>query len=341
MGEVGYFTKERGGVIDWQRNGHFLKEKGYFTDLIGDEAVKLIESHDPRKPFFLYFASLAPHAPYQAPKADIDKYSSIGDANRRSYAAMIDALDVQIGHIVEALDRKKLRENTIILFSSDNSGPTKGLFATGARSEEERTHQEGGLSMSAKPPPSNAPFRGGKGELHEGGVRVVAFANWPGELKPRVIEAPLHMVDVMPTLLALAGAKGDPAHPLDGRDMWKTISEGGASPNEDILINVEAFRGAVRKGDWKLVKVALLPGKTELFNLRVDPGEKNNVAEANPDVVRDLEMRLDDYAKQQKMSEWLKAQPAFLGAQGKSILDPDYDVDDDGLPHERAALPMR
>jgi arylsulfatase A-like enzyme len=341
MGEVDYFTMERGGVIDWQRNGRFLKEKGYYTNLIGDEAVKLIEHQDPSKPFFLYFASLAPHAPYQAPKAEEDKYKSIADHNRRVYAAMITSVDEQLGRIVEALDRKKMQDNTIIIFSSDNGGPTKGLFATGARSEDERTHQEGGLSMSATPPPSNAPFRGGKGELHEGGVRVVAFANWPGKLKPRVIEAPLHMVDVMPTLLALAGAKADPAHPLDGRDMWKTISEGAASPNEDILINVEAFRGAVRKGDWKLVKVSLLPGKTELFNLRSDPGEKNNVAEANPEVVRDLEMRLDAYARQQKMSEWLKTQPAFLGAQGKTILDPDYDVDDAGLPHERAAFPSR
>jgi arylsulfatase A-like enzyme len=341
MGEVDYFTKERGGVIDWQRNGHFLKEKGYYTDLIGDEAVKLIEGHDPAKPFFLYFASLAPHAPYQAPNGDQDKYKSIADANRRTYSAMIDALDGQIGRIIDALEKKKLREDTIILFATDNGGPTKGLFATGARSEEERTHQEGGLSMSAKPPPSNAPFRGGKGELHEGGVRVVAFANWPSRLSPRVVDTPLHMVDVMPTLLALAGAKSDPARPLDGRDMWRTLAEGAPSPNEDILINVEAFRGAVRKGDWKLVKVALLPGRTELFNLRSDPGETNNVAEQNPEIVRGLEARLIAYASQQKMSEWLKAQPAFLGAQGKTILDPDFDIDDAGLPHERPTIPSK
>ena len=341
VGEVDYFSKDRGGVIDWQRDGRFLKEPGYFTDLIGDEAVKLIEQQNPAKPFFLYFASLAPHAPYQAPEADKEKYKSIADPNRQTYAAMIDALDVQIGRIVAALDKKKLRENTIILFASDNGGPTKGAFATGARSEEERTHQAGGLSMSAKPPPSNAPFRGGKGELHEGGVRVVAFANWPGKLAPRVVDAPLHMVDVMPTLLALAGAKADPAHPLDGKDMWTTISEGAPSPNDDILINVEAFRGAVRKGDWKLVKVALLPGKTELFNLRGDPGETTNVAGEHPDILHDLETRLEAYAKQQKMSEWFKAQPAFLGVQGKTILDSDFDIDDSGLPHERPSLPSR
>jgi len=87
------------------------------------------------------------------------------------------------------------------------------------------------------------------------------------------------------------------------------------------------------------VKIALLPGKTELFNLASDPGETTNVAEQNPEIVRDLEARLLAYAKQQKPSEWIKAQPAFVGEQGKTVFDPDFDIDDSGLPHEKAALP--
>jgi arylsulfatase A-like enzyme len=98
----------------------------------------------------------------------------------------------------------------------------------------------------------------------------------------------------------------------------------------------KAFRGAVRKGNWKLVKVALLPGKTELFDLSRDPGETTNLADKHPDIVHDLESRLLAYARQQKPSEWIKAQPAFVSAQGKTILDPDFDVDDSGLPHEKA-----
>jgi arylsulfatase A-like enzyme len=87
MGEVDYFTKERGGVIDWQRNGVFLKEDGYYTTLIGDEAVRLIEAQDGKTPFFFYVASLAPHAPYQAPAAYVDRYKdAIADPKRRSYA---------------------------------------------------------------------------------------------------------------------------------------------------------------------------------------------------------------------------------------------------------------
>jgi arylsulfatase A-like enzyme len=341
MGEVEYLTHDRGGVIDWQRNGQFLNEKGYYTKLIGDEAVKLIDQQDGKQPFFLYFASLAPHAPYQAPQEYLDRYKSVVDKQRRTYSGMITALDDQIGRIVAALDKKGLRDNTIILFASDNGGATSGLFAQGAKSNEERSHEEGGIDQSAKAPASNAPFRGGKGGIHEGGVRVPAFVNWPGKLKPRVVETPLHMVDVMPTLLGLAGGKGSPDHPFDGKDMWKTLAEGAPSLNEDVLIDVEAFRGAIRKGDWKLVKIALLPGKTELFNLARDPGEATNVAEQNPEVARDLEARLLAYARQQKMSEWIKAQPAFAGAQGKTVFDPDFDIDDGGLPHEKMSLPKR
>jgi arylsulfatase A-like enzyme len=340
VGEVDYFTRERGGVIDWQRNGKFLKEPGYYTTLIGDDAVKLINQQDPSKPFFLYFASLAPHAPYQAPKEYLDRYADIPDKQRREYCAMISCLDDQVGRIVAALEKKGMRDNTIILFASDNGGATSALFATGARSPKER-EESGGVELGHKPPASNGTLRGGKGSLYDGGVRVPAFANWPAKLKPAVVNDPVHMVDIMPTLLVLAGGKGSPDHPMDGKDIWPVLADGKPTPNEDILINVEAFRGAVRKGDWKLVKVALLPGKTELFDLSKDPGETTNVADQHPDIVRDLEARLLAYAKQQKPSLWIKAQPEFVGEQGKTIFDPDYDIDDGGLPHEKVVIPMK
>jgi arylsulfatase A-like enzyme len=336
-GEIDYFTHERGGVIDWQRNGTFLQEEGYFTTLIGDEAVRLIGEQDGATPFFLYFASLAPHAPYQAPAEYMDRYRDIPDPHRRAYYGMITALDDQIGRIVAALEVRGLRENTIILFASDNGGATSGLFAQGAKSDAERDAEVGGIEQGEKAPANNAPFRGGKGSLHEGGVRVPAFVNWPGRLAPRVVEAPIHMVDVMPTLLALAGAKGSAEHPFDGKDRWEVLN-GGAAPEDEILINVEAFRGAVRKGDWKLLKIALLPGRTELYNLATDPGEAEDVAAQHPEIVRDLEARLMEFAKQQKPSEWIKAQPAFVGAQGKTIFDPDFDIDDGGLPQDRDVL---
>jgi arylsulfatase A-like enzyme len=251
---------------------------------------------------------------------------------------MITSLDDQIGRIVAALNKQGLRENTLIIFSSDNGGPRSAVVASGAHSREERVAS--GVKQESLPA-SNGDLRGGKGSLHEGGVRVPTIFNWPGKLRPAVVNEPLHMVDVMPTVLALANGKASPEKPLDGKDIWATLAEGQPSPHDDILVNVEAFRGAVIKGKWKLVKIALLPGKTELFDLSVDPGEKNNVAAQNPDVVRDLESRLIAYAKEQKMSLWLKAQPDYLGAQGQTVFDPDFDIDDGGMPHLKPVLPNK
>ena len=339
VGEVDYFSKERGGIIDWQRDGKFLKEDGYFTTLIGNEAVNIIKSHDTSKPLFLYVASLAPHAPYQAPKADVDAYKiAAGDVHRHTYAAMITDLDTQVGRIVAALSQKNMLDNTLIIFSSDNGGATNALFATGARSPEER-EESGGVELGGRTPASNGNLRDGKGSLYEGGVRVPTIFHWPAKLKPGIVDAPMGMVDVMPTVLALAGATGSQDHPFDGKNIWPTLTENQPSPHEDILINVEAFRGAVRKGNWKLIKIALLPGKTELYDLSKDPGEQNNVAGQFPEIVTDLEARLVAYAKEMKPSEWIKAQPAFLGAQGKTLFDPDFDIDDSGLPHEKIRLP--
>jgi len=328
VGEVDYFTKDRGGVTDWQRNGQFLKEEGYFTTQIGDEAVKLIENQDTEKPLFLYFASLAAHTPLQAPKAEVDAYKSVFEKEeKRTYAAMITHLDTQIGRIVAALEKKGMRNNTLIFFTTDNGG-IKNM----------KVHAPGGKA-AADPPASNGEFRDGKASLYEGGVRVPAIMNWPAGLKPGVVNEPLHHVDLMPTLLAIAGGKGSPDHSFDGKDAMATLAEGKASPHEDILVNAEIYRGAVRKGNWKLVKVALLPGKTELFDLSKDPGEKTNVADQFPEVLRDLEARLVAYAKEQKTSEWLKAQPSFMGPQGKTVFDPGFDIDDGGLPHEKPILP--
>ena len=339
VGEVDYFTKVRGGIVDWQRDGKFFQESGYYLDLIGDEAVKFIEKQDTSKPFFLYFASLAPHAPYQAKKSDAAHYAdTIKNPTRRTYAAMITSVDDQVGRIVAALEKRGLRENTLIIFSSDNGGPRNAVVASGAHSKEERS--ESGVKQESLPA-SNGDLRGGKGSLYEGGVRTPTVFNWPAKLKPRIVNEPLHMVDIMPTVLVLAGGKANVAKPLDGKDIWATVADGQPSPHEDILVNVEAFRGAIIKDKWKLVKIALLPGKIELFDLNADPGEKNNVAEQNPEVVKDLENRLIAYAKEQKMSEWLKAQPDYLGAQGNTLFDPDFDIDDAGVPHAKPVLPKK
>jgi arylsulfatase A-like enzyme len=125
VGEVDYFTKERGGLVDWQRDGRFLKEDGYFATLIGNEAVNIIKSHDTCKPLFLlYVASLALHAPYQAPKQDIDAYkNAAGDVHRHTYAAMITDLDTQVGRIVAALKQKNMLDNTSSYSAATRAAP--------------------------------------------------------------------------------------------------------------------------------------------------------------------------------------------------------------------------
>jgi len=215
VGEVDYFTKDRGGIIDWQRNGKFLEEEGYYTTQIGDEAVKLIEEKDPNKPLFLYFASLAPHSPYQAPQEYIDAYKDVfKDETKQNYAAMITELDNQVGRIVEALEKKGIRDNTLIFFASDNGGKLAGSVSAP------------GTGAAKTPPASNGKFRDGKASLYEGGIRVPAIMNWPGKIKPGVTNEPMHMVDVMPTILKLAGGHGDSERPFDGKDIWGSFAEG-------------------------------------------------------------------------------------------------------------------
>src|SRR5262249_38402571 len=120
IGELDYFTHDEHGVLDWFRDNQPVKEEGYTTTLLGKDAAKLIENHDTATPLYLYLTFNAPHTPYQAPKEYIDRYSSIAEPTRRTYAGMIACLDDEIGRVVAALDKKKMRENTLILFHSDN-----------------------------------------------------------------------------------------------------------------------------------------------------------------------------------------------------------------------------
>ncbi len=122
VGEVDYFTHSSGNVRDWFRNDQRVKEQGYVTQLFGQEAVALINAHDPKTPLFLYLAFTAPHAPYQAPKEYLDRYRHIADPTRRAYAAMITCMDDEIGKVLAALDGKKMRDNTLVVFMSDNGG---------------------------------------------------------------------------------------------------------------------------------------------------------------------------------------------------------------------------
>jgi arylsulfatase A-like enzyme len=128
---------------------------------------------------------------------------------------------------------------------------------------------------------------------------VVSLANWPGKIKGgNVVDRPMHVVDMYPTLAGLAGAPTSKAKPLDGVDMWPVISEGEPSLREEVVYNVEPFGAGIRKGSCKLVWQAALPSKVELFDLAKDPGEKTDVAAENPEKVGELEKRAEELARQ-------------------------------------------
>ncbi len=294
LGEIDYFTHAAHGKTDWYRNNQLVKEDGYVTRLLGNDAVRLIEGYHRKAPLFLYLAFTAPHAPYQAPKEYLDAYQAVADPSRRAYAAMITAMDDQFGRVVAALDKRNMRDDPLIIFQSDNGGPRSAQFT-------------GEIDMSKSTiPADNGPYRDGKGSLYEGGTRVVAFANWPGHIKPgTVVDQPIHIVDMYPTLGGLAGAPLNKGKPLDGVSVWPTISEGQPSPRTEIVYNIGPFLASVRQGDWKLVWRTTLPSQVELFNLAQDPGEKTNLAGQNPEKVAELQQRIETLARQ-------AVQPLFL-----------------------------
>jgi arylsulfatase A-like enzyme len=148
-------------------------------------------------------------------------------------------------------------------------------------------------------PCDNGPYREGKATLYEGGTRVVALANWPARIEAgTVVDQPIHMVDMYPTLAALAGAPLGKGKPLDGIDVWPVIAQAAPSPRSEIIYDIEPFRGAVRQGNWKLVWRATLPSRVELFNLAEDPWETTNVAEQHPDEVRKLQARVEELSRE-------------------------------------------
>jgi arylsulfatase A-like enzyme len=286
IGEIDYFTHKAGGKVDWYRNNKVVEEEGYSTTLLGNDAVKLIEAHNPATPLFLYLAFNAVHTPYQAPQEYLDRYKDIKDPSRQAYAASATAMDEQIGRVVAALAAKKMLDNTLIVFQSDNGGTRNAMFA-------------GAITDMSKVvlPADNGPYRDGKASLYEGGTRVVAFANWPGHIKEgSTVNEMIHTVDLYPTLVDLAGGHLGKNKPLDGMDVWATISAGKPSPRTELVYNIEPFRAGIREGDWKLIWHTTLPQSIELYNIAEDPSETKNLAADHPDKVAQLQKRANELA---------------------------------------------
>jgi len=304
IGEIDYFTHKVDDVVDWYRDNEVVVEEGYSTTLLGDDAVRLIEAHDPAVPLFLYLAFNAVHTPYQAPQEYLDQYKDIEDPSRQAYAASATAMDEQVGRVIAALDERGMLDNTLIVFQSDNGGVRNAAFA-------------GAITDMSKVvlPADNGPYREGKATVYEGGTRVVAFANWPGHIKAgSTVNGMIHTVDLFPTLVKLAGGDTAKSKPLDGMDVWGAISEGKPSPRTEIVYNIEPYRAGIRQGDWKLVWNTMLPQSVELYNIPEDPSETKNLAAEHPDKVAALQERANQLATEAQS-------PILLDIEIKKMLD--------------------
>jgi arylsulfatase A-like enzyme len=285
-GALDYFTHQRIGGHDWHSDDKISHDEGYATDLIGRRAAEFIAEHAGKKPFFAYVPFNAVHGPYQPPKGGVDAYPNL-KGQRRNYAAMLTSVDDAVGRIVEAVEKAGARDNTLLIFSSDNGGPDPGRIT------------------------DNGDYRGGKGGLYEGGVRVAAFATFKGHIPAgSTIAEPLHAVDWRPTLQKLCSATAESELPMDGLDIWPTLTAGAPSPHDVILLNTTPDVGAVRAGDWKLIaqQAARRPRaragrrqarqEVELFNLKDDPYERSNLADQQPEKVQELLARLNAFAEE-------------------------------------------
>ena len=282
------------------------REKGeYLTDRLGEEACKFIEANKD-KPFFLYLTHYAVHTPIQSKpglKAKYQKKNPVGGHKNAAYAGMIESMDDSIGAVQATLKRLKLEENTVVIFFSDNGG-------------------HGGVT-------SNAPLRGSKGMLYEGGIREPLVVKWPGVTKPgAVCNEPVIGVDLYPTFLEMAGARRPKNYQLDGLSIAQLLRDSTASLDRKALhwhfpcylqgytTRHGPFRttpaAAIRMGDWKLIEF-FEDGKLELYNLKNDLSEKNNLAQKMPAKTKELHAA---------MLKWRKSVKAPVPTEKNPLYDP-------------------
>jgi arylsulfatase A-like enzyme len=265
--------KTRGPIY---RNRERAALDGYLTGVLAREACDFIERRR-KEPFFLYLAFNAVHTPMQAPEPLVQKFASIPDPTRRTYAAMTAALDEAVGIVLGKLRAAGLEEQTLIFFLSDNGGPSGKKFAANSS--------------------RNTPLRGSKGDTWEGGIRVPFLVQWKGKLPAgKVYDQPVIQLDIHDTALAAAGVASKPAGKLDSVNLLPFLEGKDPAAPHPALYWRFGEQMAIRAGDWKLVRPDFSPdvpfGKVAerpmLFNLAEDIGEQTDLAAKHPDRVKEL-----------------------------------------------------
>jgi arylsulfatase A-like enzyme len=276
------------------RNNNPVKVTSYLTDVLGEEASAFIERNKD-KPWFLYLAFNAPHVPLEASPKYLERFPDIADPSARTYAAMISALDDAVGGTMQTLKNLHLDERTIVVFLSDNGAPLREV-----------------------PSASNAPLRGEKGNVLEGGVRVPFFAQWEGHIPAGTkIHATVSTLDLLPTFLALAGSPSPPDVELDGKNLLNTLTSGKEPADQRILC--WQFRlsqsspdsipmWGIRQGSWKLLHGPgmALNGSTNtaLFDLGNDIHENHDLSGENPEKRKELEAELRKWMRTLQSPRW-------------------------------------
>ncbi len=278
---IDYWTHDRYGIPSMFRGIERIEEEGFATHLFRREALRFVDEHAD-KPFFLYVPFNAPHGAsnlekggVQAPDEAIrEHYSDLDpEAARTRYMACVTDMDEAIGAILEALDRRGVADRTLIVFLSDNGG--------------------GG-------PCDNAPLRGKKGQMFEGGLRVPMIARWPGRIPAgSTSNAFLSTLELFPTFLAAAGAETPEGVVLDGFDMAPVLA-GEASSSREAMFWRRRLDRAARVGRYKWVDSAQGVG---LFDLKSDIGERVDLSAERPDILADLEARFDAWEAKMDAAE--------------------------------------
>ncbi len=265
-GWIDFYTHVFANRLDWQRNGVSVYEEGHSTDLMTDEAIRLIRSQDAAEPFLLYLAYNAPHSPLQHPPSYSGLNSYPETSDRSVYAEMMTHMDAAIGRVLGALEEQGILENTIVVFSGDNGGA---------------------LNLGA----SNGDLRGGKRSAYEGGIRVPGIISWPGKIASgAVLEQQIAVHDWLPTLLDAVGSSADQVENSYGQNMWPALAE-GVEVDRNITIMGATDNLAVFDWPYKLTYVRDTPDGefvTQLFNIIEDPLEKADLSRSHPDMTRRL-----------------------------------------------------
>ncbi|MFC4296335.1 sulfatase-like hydrolase/transferase [Novosphingobium tardum] len=275
-----YYTK----LID---NGARVDFKKYLTEEFSDRAVDFVDRMATAdKPFFLYLAYNAPHAPLQATEKYLSRFPQVKDPKRRAYMAMISAVDDGVGQVLQELDRRGIAKDTVVFFLSDNGGVTN--------------HDTG-----EQPVADNAPLRGGKSQLFEGGVRVPFAVRWPAKIAGgRDYARPVSSLDIFGTLASEVGLRTLPKQPLDGVDLVPYLTGKVTGDPHPALFwrKYDQHQGAMVVGD---IKYLVTPESAAAFNLRTDIGETRNLAEQNAETMAKFDQLYSAWSRQ------MAPKPAF------------------------------